>query len=628
MSEAVEPIQKSIKAKGHTAQYRMHKYYARRPYNVFRNLIFHYTDQGDIVLDPFCGGGVTVFESLAIYRKAIGVDLNPLGTFITEMQLKQVNLNDLREFLNNFLEEMKSEYQHFYEYEIENNKVYIEWVEWAYKVSCPYCKTKIILSKDNKISPGIYECSNPECEINNSNRKGVRRVDTIPDSKFPLRIKYRVNDSEKIHELNEKEANKIIEKTYKDFLPENYVDPNKKIPDQWDRIREDCLPEKGINEFKDLFTERNYTLNLLFFNKILKYKNKIDIEKEFVDILFFVFSASLRYTNNMTRIIRNWANGNPTSMDKHAYYLPNQFVENNVFMKFENRINAIIKGLKHTNETLTSNVKKAKEFENLKNDKDYMVLNRDSSDLPLPDKSVDAIITDPPYGSNVQYAELSSFWNIWLKHYKDDLETFIKNEEEAVVNRKDFEGSKGISHYEEKLYEVYSECNRVLKDNGFLVFTFNNKKLKVWIALLNAIAKSGFYLPENGVVFQDYIEEYKNTSHLKYSGNIQGDFIYSFKKGEPQVEADLDNISFDKYIKQKIGKTLDDLFEEKSGYTTAKLYQNIFSSITNTILKYAIANSKDDYDELIKVEDISGSFIENYLNTNLHYDEDNEIWVR
>ena len=32
----------------------------------------------------------------------------------------------------------------------------------------------------------------------------------------------------------------------------------------------------------------------------------------------------------MTRVTDNWENGNPTSMDKHAYWLPNQYVETNV----------------------------------------------------------------------------------------------------------------------------------------------------------------------------------------------------------------------------------------------------------------------------------------------------------
>ena len=32
----------------------------------------------------------------------------------------------------------------------------------------------------------------------------------------------------------------------------------------------------------------------------------------------------------MTRVTDNWEGGKPTAMDKHAYWLPNQYVETNV----------------------------------------------------------------------------------------------------------------------------------------------------------------------------------------------------------------------------------------------------------------------------------------------------------
>jgi DNA modification methylase len=82
--KTIEPIKKPIEAKGHTPQYRMHKYFARRPYNVFSNLINHYSNKNDIVLDCFCGGGVTVFEGMALERKVIGVDINPLATIYNQ----------------------------------------------------------------------------------------------------------------------------------------------------------------------------------------------------------------------------------------------------------------------------------------------------------------------------------------------------------------------------------------------------------------------------------------------------------------------------------------------------------------------------------------------------------------
>lgn len=43
-----------------------------------------------------------------------------------------------------------------------------------------------------------------------------------------------------------------------------------------------------------------------------------------------------------------------------------------------------------------------------------LVLNGDGARLPVPDKSVDAVITDPPYFDFVHYSELSDFFYAWL----------------------------------------------------------------------------------------------------------------------------------------------------------------------------------------------------------------------
>ncbi|MCR5018935.1 MAG: site-specific DNA-methyltransferase, partial [Bacteroidales bacterium] len=46
-----------VVAEAHTPPYKIHKYFARRPHNVFSELISSFTDENDIVVDPFCGGG-------------------------------------------------------------------------------------------------------------------------------------------------------------------------------------------------------------------------------------------------------------------------------------------------------------------------------------------------------------------------------------------------------------------------------------------------------------------------------------------------------------------------------------------------------------------------------------------
>jgi DNA modification methylase len=56
----LKPIDHAVIAKPHTPVYKMHRYFARRPWSVFRVLIEHYSYPGSIILDPFCVGGCTV----------------------------------------------------------------------------------------------------------------------------------------------------------------------------------------------------------------------------------------------------------------------------------------------------------------------------------------------------------------------------------------------------------------------------------------------------------------------------------------------------------------------------------------------------------------------------------------
>ena len=57
----MEYIPSGIDSRPHTPVYKMHRYFARRPWNVMRALIEHYSKENDLVVDCFSGGGVTLF---------------------------------------------------------------------------------------------------------------------------------------------------------------------------------------------------------------------------------------------------------------------------------------------------------------------------------------------------------------------------------------------------------------------------------------------------------------------------------------------------------------------------------------------------------------------------------------
>src|SRR3989454_3104442 len=80
----VQPILEAIPAarQEEARHYGVHPYFTRRPANVVRAYIERYSQENDVVLDPFGGTGVTAIEAFLLGRKAIQNDLNPFANFI------------------------------------------------------------------------------------------------------------------------------------------------------------------------------------------------------------------------------------------------------------------------------------------------------------------------------------------------------------------------------------------------------------------------------------------------------------------------------------------------------------------------------------------------------------------
>jgi DNA modification methylase len=80
----IQPILQAIPAarQEDARHYGVHPYFTRRPANVVRKYIEQYSFEGDTVLDPFGGTGVTAIEAFLLGRSAIQNDLNPFANFI------------------------------------------------------------------------------------------------------------------------------------------------------------------------------------------------------------------------------------------------------------------------------------------------------------------------------------------------------------------------------------------------------------------------------------------------------------------------------------------------------------------------------------------------------------------
>ena len=458
---------KVLEAEPHTPVYKMHKYFARRPWNVFRELIQQHSSPGDIVLDPFLGGGVTVVESLRLKRKVIGTDVNPLAVFITRMEASPLDLDRFEEARRLIASKIKDEIQSLYLTKCPDcgMNAQADWYEWN--------------EAERKILRIKFDCTH-------CGHSGIKKP-LLDDFALAKRL--------------DDEFEATIQKRQLWF-------PQTEVP-QGDKTN--SLLNNGTTHFNQIYTRRNLLALSILLNEI---DRSDSATREF---LKFTFSSCLKWCSRQShlrgRIVEGWA--------MHAYWIYPNSLELNVWNTLERRFDAVIRGKKFSNEEIGDFYKAAKRFEDLKH-ASCLLLSRSSTNLPVPDNSVDAIITDPPYGANVNYGELADYWWIWLNDGKT-----IEKEEEAVINRT---RRKSIREYEEALTKVFKECMRVLRPGGAFVSTFNSKDAAVVTAFITAASRAGFEIDSKGISYQEPIKAYTTTFHAIQVGAFVGDFIFRFTK--------------------------------------------------------------------------------------------------
>jgi putative DNA methylase len=112
----------------------------------------------------------------------------------------------------------------------------------------------------------------------------------------------------------------------------------------------------------------------------------------------------------------------------------------------------------------------------------------DSSFTDIADRSIDAVLTDPPFFDNVHYSQLADFFHVWQRHilgpdgYRANSTTRasgeVQHEEENV--------------FRDRLGAVWAECHRVLKNDGLMVFTYHHSRTEGWRSILQALMDAGF----------------------------------------------------------------------------------------------------------------------------------------
>jgi len=116
-----------------------------------------------------------------------------------------------------------------------------------------------------------------------------------------------------------------------------------------------------------------------------------------------------------------------------------------------------------------------------------------SANLNLGAGSLDAVLTDPPYFANVQYAELMDFCFMWLrKLVGSESEGFGRKStraaDELTVNVTE---GRDLASFTKGLARVYSVMARALKPGAPLAFTYHHNRVEAYHAIGVAILDAG-----------------------------------------------------------------------------------------------------------------------------------------
>ena len=528
--------------------YNAHSYHTKVPHKAIMKFIEHYTDEGDIVLDGFCGTGMTGVAAQLLNRKAILSDLSPIATFIAYNYNNPADVNEFEKQAKRILGEVEKECGRMYETRHaedadvpeglkrikEKNpekKGVINYTVWSDVFVCPYCHQEYIfweaaVDKDGGQVFNKYPC--PHCMAKTEKRECKRAVVTFFDriinqevtqtKQVPVLINYTWN-KKRYEKKPDKDDLDLIQKIEDLDIP--YWYPVNKLPSGYNT--EQPIRSHGTTHVHHFYTKRN----LWTISKVYQLLWLLDAHIR--PIMIFTFEQAILGMSKIARYV-------PTHYSQVNQYLSgtlyigSQIVEVSLNYVISGKIKRLLTTFKKMKYDLTSKFCVSTQSANQQTN--------------ILSKNIDYIFTDPPFGDNLMYSELNFLWEAWLK-------VFTNNKSEAIINSSQ---NKTLTEYCQLMLAAFREYYRVLKPSRWITVVFHNSKSAVWNAIQEAMNKAGFITAHVTVLDK----KQGSFKQVTAAGAVKNDLIISaYKPKSSFVQSFLTNSGLNaesEFVKQFLEK--------------------------------------------------------------------------
>lgn len=487
--------------------YKAHGYHTKVPHLAIAPSILHYTRPGDLVLDGFCGSGMTGLAAQwcgtapAAYRRDIEAEWKSAGYGKPEWGTRRAILNDLgpsasyiaagynlpfdvAEFereAKRILSELQDELGWMYEALHTDGTTVgrINYTVWSEVFSCPECADEITfleeaLDTETKKTQSKFPCPHCGAELNKNRveRSFQTRLDPVTGKPWkrielrPVFVNYNIGSA--THERSVTDADLAILSRIRD-MPYPAEVPSAPFPINA-MYHGSRLDPKGFSRAHHLFLPRPaHSLATLW-----RKAHAIAAPATRRMVVWFVEQAIWSMS-----VLNRYRPTGYSQVSQHlsgVYYVASQTAELSPwYILFD------------PNKRTTKINRLAKCFAKPPALRSYASIQTgDCATIGVPDRSVDYIFTDPPFGENIYYADLNFLVESW-----HGVRTAASNE--AIIDKAK---NKGVQEYQDLMRQCFAEYFRVLKPGRWMTVVFSNSSNGIWRAIQEAMGAAGFVVAD------------------------------------------------------------------------------------------------------------------------------------
>ena len=508
-----------------------------------------------VVFDPFMGSGTTLGETLKLGGRAIGRDINPVSYLQVRTALTLRDAKALERTYKEIEADVADRISKYYTTLLpDGTSCRVLYYFWVMQAPCPDCRFPVDLFSNyvfarhayssrnptvhvvcpncGLLSPedyrvhqmGCSECGHrfdatagpargksatcPDCLCEFTIGHAIRETGSHPSYRMYAKLVLTPDGKKEYHSTTDYDQ-ALYRKAVTDLQKSPFRIPQETIEPGYNTNQ---VLNYGFRAWNQMFNARQLLCISTLANRI----KEID-DGPLRDAFTCLFSGVLEF-NNMFASYKGEGTGAVRHMFYHHILKPERIpLEANIWgtpkssgafstlfrsrllraaqyaqQPFELALSADDPGMRSIkvdsiNEPLIG-ITNSESYEGFRANPKLYVSCGDSAVTDLPDECVDLVVTDPPFFDNVHYSQLADFFFAWQRLILDD----SPSHRAKTTRSKSEVQNSDAKVFTERLTLVLQESNRVLKDEGLLIFTYHHSRLEGWQSVLNAVVTAGF----------------------------------------------------------------------------------------------------------------------------------------